>query len=167
MRSIPLRYSVAMRRLAVIGNPCGRLSSMRVVSLLASATENREVSGRRNAGSAMRAISARMRAVYKDDGEALTPFFHTICFADAIPADDPIFAREDTAKCAIHLLIFGRAKAALGLIKLEDRHRPEALSKLGQCMVYATHCSTTRFGAIVPKIPFTDADLVASPPDQR
>src|ERR1700733_6383184 len=39
MRSIPLRSSVAMLRLAVTGSPSGRLPDMRVVSLLASATE--------------------------------------------------------------------------------------------------------------------------------
>jgi hypothetical protein len=88
-----------------------------------------------------------LKAVLKEDGEKLSAFLVAIVFAEPLATDDPVFQREDAAKWSSHLVVFGRASEVLKTIQIEERHRPEALSSLGKCMVYGTHCSSTRFGA--------------------
>ncbi len=101
---------------------------------------------------ALKAITDYLKDVLKESGETLSAFLVAIVFAEPIAADDPVFQREDAVKWSHHLLVFGRAKEALTLVHIEQRHRPEALSCLGRCMVYATNCSTTRFSALVNKL---------------
>jgi hypothetical protein len=110
------------------------------------------IHGQATGVAALQAIIDHVEYVSEENGKTLAAFLVAIVFANPIAADDPVFQREDTVKWSQHLLVFGRAKEALALVQIEERHRPEALSRLGRCMVYATDCSTTRFSTLVNKL---------------
>ena len=97
-----------------------------------------------------------------ETGPKVVRLFSAMLFAETIATDHPVLQREDTRDWKNHLLMFGRAKAAIELMAIEERHRNEAISRLGRCLIYATHCSSTRFHAAVAKMRFLDGDSVSS-----
>ena len=102
-----------------------------------------------------RALDEQLRSVLPDSGPALAMFFRAILDAPSLPYDDPVFTRNHWCQTwSTHTAEFGRAKAALDCVTEIDRE--EALSLLGPCMVYGTHCSLIRFSGLVPKIRFVE-----------
>lgn len=98
------------------------------------------------------AFARRLEVQFGDTGAKLATILASQLFAEPLTPDHSVFQREDTKEWSRHCETFGRAKAALDNVQIEDRHRLEALSRLGRCMIYASHCSQTRFGAVVPKL---------------
>jgi hypothetical protein len=102
-----------------------------------------------------RELNEQLLSVLPDSGPALARFLGAILSAPPLPYDHPVFARNEWCqKWSTHTKEFGRAKAALDCVTEIDRE--EALSLLGPCMVYGTHCSLTRFSGLVPKIRFIE-----------
>jgi hypothetical protein len=100
-------------------------------------------------------LNEQLLSVLPDSGPALARFLGAILYAPPLPCDDPVFARNKWCRdWSSHTEVFGRAKAALDCVTEIDRE--EALSLLGPCMVYGTHCSRTRFSNVVPKIRFKE-----------
>lgn len=89
-----------------------------------------------------------------EGGPRIAALFVAQLFAMPLSSEHPVFMRDDAKEWSKHLFIFGQAAAALNHFQIEERHKPEALSRLGRCMVYASHCSRTRLGQTIPKVRF-------------
>lgn len=88
-------------------------------------------------------------------------FFRAVLTAPPLPSDLLVFATNSdkdskwlsNPSSAFVSDAFGRANAALNHVTEIDRE--EALSLLGPCITYGSHCSRERFSAVIPKIRFT------------
>jgi hypothetical protein len=84
---------------------------------------------------------------------------------EPLPADHPVFKLPECARWSTeHGLAFARASVAIESIDMPADEKLDALSRLGRCFVYATHCAAYRFGDLVEKLRFVDSaeEMVAA-----
>ena len=116
----------------------------------------------------IRELEKQLVARLPDAGPSLVMFFRAELAAPPLPSDHPVFAQKNCEKWSKQSEAFGRAKAALDHVSdIGNISKDEALGLLGRCVVYGTHCSSTRFSTSIPKIRFVESPPTEIRPDDE
>jgi hypothetical protein len=115
---------------------------------------------------AVEVLGAMVAHLREIEGSNNTVSELTLEMIDAVPvpADHPVFKASEAERLDVSTFghAFGRANVAIEHWRFPDSDKIEALSRLGRCLIMATHSATVYFGMVTERLRLIESDPKAS-----